>query len=186
MGVALCVGGHRLKVEGECAERFLRFYKGAQPFIVDCSDADWTVRYGIAFEPATDGETLNEFTFSEINADCRFRRCGDDYFYEMYDSASGSRLIAMRHRFGSDIVEATECSNESALRFSLWFALSMLSAASRLTFVHSSVIVHQGRAVLFLGEYDISNAAAIRIFKALGPMAVRLIKENPYILWFLP
>ncbi|MBQ5764006.1 MAG: AAA family ATPase, partial [Ruminococcus sp.] len=33
-----------------------------------------------------------------------------------------------------------------------------------------------------LGEYDISNAAAIRIFKALGPMAVRLIKENPYIL----
>ena len=36
--------------------------------------------------------------------------------------------------------------------------------------------------MLFLGEYDISNAAAIRIFKALGPMAVRLIKENPYIL----
>lgn len=38
------------------------------------------------------------------------------------------------------------------------------------------------KLVLFLGEYDISNAAAIRIFKALGPMAVRLIKENPYIL----
>ena len=38
------------------------------------------------------------------------------------------------------------------------------------------------KLVLFLGEYDISNAAAIRIFKALGSMAVRLIKENPYIL----
>ncbi|MBQ2280427.1 MAG: ATP-dependent RecD-like DNA helicase [Ruminococcus sp.] len=38
------------------------------------------------------------------------------------------------------------------------------------------------KLVLFLGEYDISNAAAIRIFKALGPMAVRMIKENPYIL----
>ena len=181
MGVALCVGGHRLKVEGECAERFLRFYKGAQPFIVDCSDADWTVRYGIAFEPATDGETLNEFTFSEINADCRFRRCGDDYFYEMYDSASGSRLIAMRHRFGSDIVEATECSNESALRFSLWFALSMLSAASRLTFVHSSVIVHQGRAVLFLGESGTGKSTHTRLWLGSIPDAHLLNDDSPVL-----
>ena len=36
--------------------------------------------------------------------------------------------------------------------------------------------------IIFLGEFGISNAAAIRIFKALGSAAVRMIKENPYIL----
>ena len=36
--------------------------------------------------------------------------------------------------------------------------------------------------MLFLGEYGISNAAAIRIFKSFGASAVELIKDNPYIL----
>ncbi len=181
MGVALCVGGHRLAVEGDCAERFLRSYNGAQPFITDLCEAEWTVRYGIDLEPATDGETLSEFTFSEIAARCRFSRSGDDYFYEMHESGNGSRLIAMRHRFGSAIVEATGCRNESALRFSLWFALSMLSASSRFTFVHSSVIVHKGRAVLFLGESGTGKSTHTRLWLGSIPDAHLLNDDSPVL-----
>lgn len=36
--------------------------------------------------------------------------------------------------------------------------------------------------MLFLGEYGISNTAAVKIFNALGTESVRRIKENPYLL----
>lgn len=36
--------------------------------------------------------------------------------------------------------------------------------------------------MLFLGEYGISNTAAIKIFKVYGGSAVQQIKENPYLL----
>lgn len=36
--------------------------------------------------------------------------------------------------------------------------------------------------MLFLGDYGISNACAIKIFKSLGASAAQLIKDNPYIL----
>ncbi len=36
--------------------------------------------------------------------------------------------------------------------------------------------------MLFLGEYGVSNAAAVKIFSALGASCVEQIKENPYIL----
>lgn len=36
--------------------------------------------------------------------------------------------------------------------------------------------------ILFLGEYGIGNAAAVKIFTELGTSAIEQIKENPYIL----
>ena len=36
--------------------------------------------------------------------------------------------------------------------------------------------------MLYLGEYGISNAAAVKIFSALGPGCAEQIKKNPYIL----
>lgn len=147
----LRVGGHTVSVVGECAERFLSQYGGAKPFLVDNAVPEWTVRFGVDL-PEASGVVLNRFVFSEIESDCIFSRNGDTYLYEMYETGSGCRLVGMRYCGGADCVEATECNNISALRFALWFAYSMLAAKAKTTFVHSSVIVYKGRAVLFLGE----------------------------------
>lgn len=162
--VVLQLGGHCLAVEGHCATSFLKTYDGAQPFRVPECEPDWIVRYGVELPVLPDGELLNSFVFSEINAQCCFRRCGDTYIYEMRESDDDSLLVAMHYDFGSRIVEATACNNVSALRFSLWFALGMLAAESHYTFVHSSVIVHQGAAVLFLGESGTGKSTHTRLW----------------------
>lgn len=162
--VVLGIGGHKLAVEGGSAVRFLRLYSGADPFLCADIDAEWTVRYGGDFVTNQYGDLLSSFVFSEIDSRCLFRRNGDEYLFEMIDGTTGSQLVAMRHRRGTALVEATDCVDPSALRFSLWFAYSMLAAPSGVTFVHSSVIVYQGKAVLFLGESGTGKSTHTRLW----------------------
>lgn len=147
----LRIGGHTVEINGECAERFLSHYGGAKPFIVEDTSPEWTVRFGVEL-PDASGNILNRFIFSEIGSECVFSRNSDTYHFEMYETTSRSRLVGVRYCAGEYLVEATDCNNNSALRFALWFAYSMLAAQASTTFVHSSVIVYKGDAVLFLGE----------------------------------
>lgn len=159
----LRIGGHTVSVVGDCAERFLSSYAGAKPFVVTDATPEWTVRFGVDL-PETSGIVLNRFVFSEIECDCQFGRNGDTYLYDMFENTSGRRLVQMRYEAGSDCVEATECNNTSALRFALWFAYSMLAVKAKTTFVHSSVIVYKGRAVLFLGESGTGKSTHTRLW----------------------
>ncbi|MBP5190078.1 MAG: hypothetical protein J6031_04110 [Bacteroidales bacterium] len=162
--ILLSLGGRLLAVEGDSAVRFLHQYDGARPFIADSGEAEWTVRYDEDLPEKPHGDLLSEFTFSEINSVCHFRYAGDDYFYEMYNQADRKPLVAMHYRKGENSVCASQCDNTSALRFSLWFAVGMLGACSSFTFVHSSVVVHNGRAVLFLGESGTGKSTHTRLW----------------------
>lgn len=179
--VLLFLGGHRLAVEGDCATSFLSSYGGAQPFIAEDCDAEWTVRYGLELPTDFEGTEISRFIFSEIDTMCLFSCSNDEYRYQMFDSSDGSQLVAMRHVFGSNIVEATACNNVSALRFSLWFALGLLSAGSSFTFVHSSVIVHKGAAVLFLGESGTGKSTHTRLWLKNIPDAYLLNDDSPIL-----
>ena len=178
--IVLQVGGRSVAVEGDCALRFLHSYDGAQPFVVAEAEPDWHVRYGPDVAVPTQGEVLNSFVFREIDARCCFRRSGDMFYYDMRRS-DGSMLVAMSHRFGSNRVDATSCDDASALRFSLWFALSMLGAPSSFTFVHSSVIVRRGRAVLFLGESGTGKSTHTRLWLKNIPDAHLLNDDSPIL-----
>lgn len=180
-GVLLHLGGCTVAVEGQCATSFLRSYGGAQPFVADRGDAAWTVRYGAELPSMAGGEEVSRFSFSEIDATCIFSRSADEYRFEMHDSTDGALLVAMRHRFGSATVEGTSCTNASALRFSLWFAVSMLGAMAKVTFVHSSVIVHNGGAVLFLGESGTGKSTHTRLWLKNIPDAHLLNDDSPIL-----
>lgn len=179
--VLLLLGGHLVAVEGSCATSFLDTYGGAQPFVASEGEAEWTVRYGLELPVSSDGEELSRFSFREIDATCIFIRSGDEYRYEMLNSADGSLLVAMRHRFGDNVVEATTCTNFSALRFSLWFALGMLGAGSKFTFIHSSVIVYQNKAVLFLGESGTGKSTHTRLWLKNIPDSHLLNDDSPVL-----
>lgn len=179
--VLLLIGGHLLAVEGDCAVAFFRSYHGARPFLANDGEPEWTVRYGAELPALPDGEVLSWFVFSEIDAQCMFSRHGDEYRYSMRGSSDDSLLVAMRHQFGSNLVESTVCDNVSALRFSLWFALGMLAARSSFTFVHSSVIVHQGKAVLFLGESGTGKSTHTGLWLSNIPDAHLLNDDSPVL-----
>ena len=153
--VVLKLGSRLFGFEGPCVERFLTSYAGSAPFIVKEGEASLKVVCGGAtpsdYTPADD-TLLYDFMFEEIGSRCLFFCLGDEYRFRMLSPDGKGALIEMCYRRGADTVETSCCDNPSVLRFALWFAVSMLSAPVHQTFVHSSVIVYRGRAVLFLGE----------------------------------
>ena len=112
---------------------------------------------------------------------CLFARKGDEYYFVMepYDEAVAP--LMMRYHLGDKKVEATQGVDADMLRFALWIALSMMSASSKMTLVHSSTIVHQGRAVLFLGESGTGKSTHTRLWMKSIPDAHLLNDDSPVL-----
>ncbi len=79
------------------------------------------------------------------------------------------------------MVEATVGVNPVLLRFALWMALSVLSASSKMVLIHSSVIVHQNKAVLFLGESGTGKSTHTRLWLKHIPDAHLLNDDSPIL-----
>lgn len=156
------VGGHAVAVEGPESlffaghPAFARFATSGKP--------QWSVRYGCQLPPVpAHSELLSSLVLGETNGQCTLHLCGDEYIYSMY-SSDASPLLQMRHRRGGGKVEATSAIDPCILRFSLWFAVSMLFVPSLCCFVHASAVVCDGRAVLFLGESGTGKSTHSRLW----------------------
>lgn len=157
------IGGHVIAVESEESlslannEAFARFASDGEP--------QWRVCFGCQVAPPPeDAVILYSFVFEEIKSHCLFQMSGEDYYYTMLSAEDGSPLVIMHYRRGDDEVQSTAVDDFDALRFSLWFAINMLSASTSLTFVHSSTVVYGGRAVMFLGESGTGKSTHTRLW----------------------
>lgn len=86
---------------------------------------------------------------------CRLNRSRGVYFFSIINSARALRLVMEMEPGEPDVtcrVVSLEGLEPGYLKFALWMAFSFKSLARQAVAVHSSVIVHEGRAILFLGE----------------------------------
>ncbi len=162
--ILLRLAGHTVSVSGSDISSHFNKCGGFDTFLSVDDSAEWAVRYGVDVVPWSDGLQLSEFCFEEIRSRCTFLRKGDDYQFVMFPEAGAQPLVCMRYRRGEQTVEASNCSDSFALRFSLWFACSLLGAESGVTFVHSSTIVYRGKAILFLGESGTGKSTHTRLW----------------------
>ncbi len=181
----MSLGGHVVGVEGDEVafftnnEAYTRFATDAAP--------QWVVRFGCDVSlPSEQATLLNSFVFQEINSRCLFHVDGDLYSFTMLPDGEGSPLAIMSYRRGSSVVESTLIPDRNALRFAMWFAVGLLATPSRLTFVHSSTIVHQGKAVLFLGESGTGKSTHTRLWLNHIDDARLLNDDSPMIRLFKP
>lgn len=150
--VCLKIAGHTLKVEGTTASTFVNGYEGFVPFIVHDNNPEWCVCYDSVITPWEDADVIYESILAEINGHCQFSIRNGEYQFVICQEKSDMPLVCLHYSEGSDLVEASHCTDYSALRFSLWFAYGMLAARAGVSPVHSSVVVRHEKAVLFLGE----------------------------------
>ena len=158
------IGGRNVSVQWPKRCDTVNPFNGLIPFEVSSVEQDYSVVYDCDLTPMEDAKTLSEFQLAENGSSCRFSVKDETLQFAMYGRLRGKMLVCMHHRFGSSEVRATACSDNAALRFSFWFAYGMLTACRRLTFVHSSVIVYDGRAVLFLGESGTGKSTHSRLW----------------------
>lgn len=164
------IAGHSFTVEGAEEPAMLRRMPGFPVFEMARDGADhsgstseWLVCFGRDVQMPEDYQLLNEFVFEETAVQCRFLYGEGHHYFQMSPNDPKRRPLLLRYG-GGDRVEATHADDISLLRFALWMALGMLSANHKMVLIHSSVIVHHGKAVLFLGESGTGKSTHTRLW----------------------
>lgn len=178
--LTLFVAGHRLKVDGSEEVSRLLVTPGFPVFVVPDEDVEWLVAFKDQIPRPSQWEELYAFDFEELNVRSVFARVGQDYYYA-FDSLDGRRSPVLMRYGGGNTVESTHCSEPFLLRFLLWMAYGMLAAPQKALLIHSSVIVHQGRAVLFLGESGTGKSTHTRLWLEHIPDSHLLNDDSPVL-----
>lgn len=180
-GISYSVGGHTFRVEGNEETRLLReIVPGFVYFETKDSQTEWQILFGCQIEKPAQWEVLYNFVFEESEISSVLAKVGETYYFYMEPKDTKKTPLLMRYQCGNT-VEATAGLEPEMLRFSLWMALNMLAAPSKMTLVHSSVIVHNGRAVLFLGESGTGKSTHTRLWIEHIPQSARLNDDSPVL-----
>lgn len=183
--VILHIANHFLSIEGDNESRLLRTMSGFPVFMFDedVPEPDWRVRCGVDFVVPTQRTLLYEFDFEEGNYHCEFFRADGVYYFTMntfvfrYDPSCHNRIDFA----GENSMETSAAPDSTVLRFALWFATSIFLASCKATLIHSSVVVSEGGAVLFLGESGTGKSTHTRLWLQHIPGARLLNDDSPIL-----
>lgn len=174
------IAGHTLCIEGTPEVAGLQHLPGFPVFHADEGPAEWTVRFGCDVQEPEGCTVLHTFDFEEGIIHSRFERKEGVYYYVMEPDERSIPTMVLRYS-GGDTVEASRAVNATMLRFGIWIALSMMSLSSKMLLIHSSTIVHQNRAVLFLGESGTGKSTHTRLWLKNIPNAHLLNDDSPIL-----
>lgn len=160
---------------------------GFKPFETTCGAATEPLIRLSPAEPLTLDDfagyrELDRFDFDEAVADCHFGRYDGGRLF--YMTASGQRPVLFAKADGDPLVRSNVAADgrpdPSLLRFGLWMSFGIAHNPHSIA-IHSSVIVHSGRAVLFLGESGTGKSTHTRLWREHIPGAQLLNDDSPIV-----
>ncbi len=134
-----------------------------------------------------EGRTLiDHFDFQERECDCVLARDEEARWFGMFPREEGCRPIVFRHAFGSTQIECNagvggEAPDPSLWRFGLWMAFGLIAVPNGAIPIHTSTIVCENRAVLFLGESGTGKSTHTRLWRENIAGAHLLNDDSPII-----
>lgn len=173
------IAGLTLSVSGTTEENLLRDIMGFPVFLSASQKPDFEVRFGVLGETVPSTPATYDFQFSDTEVSCSFGHSCSRYWFRM-EPSEGSPVLLI-YEEGSSLFEATHCSDPSLLRFLLWMAFGMYGATRQRVPIHSSVIVNQGKAVLFLGESGTGKSTHTRLWLKHIPRSRLLNDDSPIL-----
>ena len=130
------------------------------------------------YNGAPNFEELTRFDFGEEATVCRFGRNGNEYALVIGEGRRGATFVY-------DIDERKiKCDIGGRLpyvRFGLWFMANMAVAPHLTAAVHASAIVHNGEAVVFLGESGTGKSTHARLWRENNEGAELLNDDSPFV-----
>lgn len=174
------IAGHRLRVYGPQEVALLSTMPGFPLFAVDtATDCPWKVTFGQDVSRPGQWTSLYDYTGPD-GAPWSFARTDEACYFMMQHTEMPEPPLLMRYD-GGDTVMATHALTPSVMRFALWMATGMLAASYKVVLIHSSVVVHHGRAVLFLGESGTGKSTHTRLWIEHIPDAHLLNDDSPAV-----
>lgn len=181
------VAQYRIRTEGANCDLAECGLAGFRPFEVETDQAaaaDLDIRFGerLSMDDYATFTSIYEFEFEEEYAACRFGRYDGGYLFVMtkaeqnmiFVKADGANRVLCNMGNGAN-VDAT------LLRFGLWIMFGIAIAPLGAIAIHSSVIVKDGGASLFLGESGTGKSTHTRLWRENIEGSKLLNDDSPII-----
>lgn len=181
------IAGCRIRTAGRDSDLVALGLKAFRPFEVAYDPAAPTAAIiEMNRTPHIDAERVRELTRFDLEgwggAECIFGRTDKDYVLHIVGPDGGELLFVYnRESNRAQCNVSRDVPDMSAVRFGLWFMTALATVGHNVTPVHSSAIVCNGRAVLFLGESGTGKSTHTRLWRENIAGAVLLNDDSPFI-----
>lgn len=181
------IAGCRIRTAGRDSDLVALGLKAFRPFEVAYDPAAPTAAIiEMNLTPHIDAEHVRELTRFDLEgwggAECIFGRTDKDYVLHIVGPDGGELLFVYdRESNRAQCNVSRDVPDMSAVRFGLWFMTALATVGHNVTPVHSSAIVCNGRAVLFLGESGTGKSTHTRLWRENIAGAVLLNDDSPFI-----
>lgn len=181
------IAGCRIRTAGSDSDLVALGLKAFRPFEVAYDPAAPTAAIiEMNLSPHIDAERVRELTRFDLEgwggAECIFGRTDKDYVLHIVGPDGGELLFVYnRESNRAQCNVSRDVPDMSAVRFGLWFMTALATVGHNVTPVHSSAIVCNGRAVLFLGESGTCKSTHTRLWRENIDGAVLLNDDSPFI-----
>ena len=181
------IAGCRIRTAGSDSDLVALGLKAFRPFEVAYDPAAPTAAIiEMNLSPHIDAEHVRELTRFDLEgwggAECIFGRTDKDYVLHIVGPDGGELLFVYNREYNrAQCNVSRDVPDMSAVRFGLWFMTALATVGHNVTPVHSSAIVCNGRAVLFLGESGTGKSTHTRLWRENIDGAVLLNDDSPFI-----
>ena len=181
------IAGCRIRTAGSDSDLVALGLKAFRPFEVAYDPVAPTAAIiEMNLSPHIDAERVRELTRFDLEgwggAECIFGRTDKDYVLHIVGPDGGELLFVYnRESNRAQCNVSRDVPDMSAVRFGLWFMTALATVGHNVTPVHSSAIVCNGRAVLFLGESGTGKSTHTRLWRENIDGAVLLNDDSPFI-----
>ena len=130
-----------------------------------------------------DCKILTTFDFAEGEAQCKFGQSDSHYIFIIENKDSHPLHLTYER-----VTNKVRCNvgfggehNPSFLRFGMWFAIGLAASKHHTAAIHSSVIVANNEAIMFLGESGTGKSTHTRLWRENIKGATLLNDDSPFL-----
>ena len=171
------IAGHCFEVSGERICEAVAHIDGFRLFEVENQEGDFAFREGEWMDVPEVLSVQYIFEYEDVKG-C-FIRTADGYRLSLKPADEEAFEMWCRQD-GKEVFFAGNWSVR-LYRFAMWVGFGLMTLPSETIAVHSSCIVYQDKAVLFLGESGTGKSTHTRLWREHIPGAVLLNDDSPMI-----
>ena len=192
------ISGYKIELLSDFAERLEKMLYGFAPFVIQPKSGNQSPALSppimqfvinesqnpshLAF-PDTECERIHTFDIEE--GKCAMRKSGNKYNFTIIQDGEGHLPLVLDMEPGSSLVNCT-CGpsselNPDNLKFALWIAFGFVAIPKQTVALHSSVIIYNDRAILFLGESGTGKSTHTKLWLEHIPGSRLLNDDSPVV-----
>ncbi len=158
--VSYRIAGHVLSVSGDGVGVVMSKIHGFSVFRTE-QPSEWTVNLVHNLQ-SIDFVVLHVFDFEQY--DCHYGCTEKTDVLQIIERETKIEVFRLHYNRGDNTIAATYTTDTNVLRYALWFAFNLFAVPHKLMAIHSSTIVCNGKANLFLGESGTGKSTHTRLW----------------------